>query len=62
MQLDKQPAIPNNSHSAYHSAAIVEATIHDWFCRWVLDSNFQTYSFYSKHFFFYYWGIFLTAF
>ena len=28
MQLDKQPASPSNSHSAYHSAAIVEATIH----------------------------------
>ena len=28
MQLDKQPASPSNSHSAYHSAAIVEAIIH----------------------------------
>jgi hypothetical protein len=48
MQLDKQPASPCNSHSAYHSAAIVESTIHGWFCRSVLDSNLRTSSFHSK--------------
>ena len=48
MQLDKQPASPRNSHSAYHSAAIVKATINGGFCRWVVDSNLRTSSFQSK--------------
>ena len=48
MQLDKQPASPRNSHSAYHSAAIVKATINGGFCRWVVYSNLRNASFQNK--------------